>query len=226
MAAAKRSKSFASEVPDTGPGTIQLLAHTALDRAAYTTLVTFGCHAWHVESADFSAKQVWAALRKRPRLVLCIADTAVIDVVQALEFVQRLAPEARVIVVSIAEDAAHVALWGNCRFDGYVAKERPRDELFAAIHAVAEGGKWISAEIQVHLERGRQAAAMPTRLSRREAELLPLLARGLPLREAASQMGICYKTADSYRTSLLRKLGVRDRVELARYAIRHQLIVP
>ena len=59
-----------------------------------------------------------------------------------------------------------------------------------------------------------------------ETELLPLLAQGLTLREAAARMAIGYKTADSYRTSLLRKLGVRDRVELARYAIRERIIEP
>ena len=64
------------------------------------------------------------------------------------------------------------------------------------------------------------------RLSRREAELLPLLAGGLTLRDAAFQMAVSYKTADSYRTSLLRKLGVHDRVELARYAIRERIIQP
>lgn len=62
------------------------------------------------------------------------------------------------------------------------------------------------------------------RLSRRETELLPLLARGLSLRDAAARMAVSYKTADSYRTSLLRKLGVKDRVELARYAIRERII--
>jgi DNA-binding NarL/FixJ family response regulator len=63
-------------------------------------------------------------------------------------------------------------------------------------------------------------------LSRREAELLPLLARGMTLREASEKMSVSYKTADSYRTSLLRKLGVRDRVELARLAIRERIIDP
>ena len=63
-------------------------------------------------------------------------------------------------------------------------------------------------------------------LSQREVELLPLLARGLKLRDAAHKMMVSYKTADSYRTSLLRKLGIRDRVELARYAIRERIIDP
>lgn len=68
--------------------------------------------------------------------------------------------------------------------------------------------------------RGAARANGSPRLSRRETELLPLLARSLTLRDAAVQM------ADSYRSNLLRKLGIRDRVELARYAIRQQIIQP
>ena len=61
-------------------------------------------------------------------------------------------------------------------------------------------------------------------LSPRESELLPLLARGMKLRDSAARMSITYKTADSHRTRLMRKLGVQSRVELARYAIRKHII--
>ena len=48
----------------------------------------------------------------------------------------------------------------------------------------------------------------------------------MTLRNAATKMTVSYKTADSYRTSLLRKLGLHDRVELARYAIRERIVEP
>lgn len=61
-------------------------------------------------------------------------------------------------------------------------------------------------------------------LSRRELELLPLLADGMTLQAAAERLGITYKTADSYRSNMLRKLGLRDRIQLARFAIREGVI--
>jgi len=80
--------------------------------------------------------------------------------------------------------------------------------------------------VRAAIEKGQGAARGLATLSQREIELLPLLARGMTLREAASKMAVSYKTADSYRTSLLRKLGVRGRVELARLAIRERIIEP
>lgn len=68
-----------------------------------------------------------------------------------------------------------------------------------------------------------QANNMP-HFTPRELELLPLLASGLTLREAAERMCVSYKTADGHRTSLFRKCGVQNCVQLARYAIRNKLI--
>jgi DNA-binding NarL/FixJ family response regulator len=95
-----------------------------------------------------------------------------------------------------------------------------------AILAVAGGQGYFPAGIREAFRAGREHKIGEARLSKRESELLPLLARGLTLREAAERMTVSYKTADSYRTNLLRKLRVRDRVELARYAIRQGIIEP
>lgn len=63
-------------------------------------------------------------------------------------------------------------------------------------------------------------------LSQVELDLLPLIASGLPLRDAARALAISYKTADNSRTRIFRKLGVRDRMQLARFAIREGIIPP
>jgi DNA-binding NarL/FixJ family response regulator len=76
----------------------------------------------------------------------------------------------------------------------------------------------------VRLTRPRSAAVAA--LSRRERELLALLGKGATLKEAAAQMQVSYKTADNQKTSLMRKLGIHDRVELARFAIREGLVSP
>jgi two-component system response regulator NreC len=94
-----------------------------------------------------------------------------------------------------------------------------------AIDLTLMGRRYLPEEIR---KARQQLAARDGRsgLSRRETELLPLLAGGLKLQEAASRMNVSYKTADSYRTSLLKKLGLRSRVDLTRYAIRERIIVP
>ncbi len=63
-------------------------------------------------------------------------------------------------------------------------------------------------------------------LTPRERELLSLLAQGLSLKAAGRMMNVSYKTADKHKVSLMRKLDIHDRVELARFAIREKIIVP
>jgi DNA-binding NarL/FixJ family response regulator len=184
---------------------VHLIGQSALDRLAYRRLLEDQLHLRVVADSDFRPASIWAALRCRPSLVLADADLPQPEVVDALLMISRLCPEARIVVISAAIDPQAVEAWARCPLHGYVVKD-------GGLHAP--------------FVRGAARANGSLHLSRREAELLPLLARGLTLREAAAQMTISYKTADSYRSNLLRKLGIRDRVELARYAIRQQIIQP
>jgi DNA-binding NarL/FixJ family response regulator len=177
-----------------------------------------------VESG-FEATGVWAALRARPTVCVVDADAPDPRALDAVQMVPRLAPTVKVLVLTSVTDAAALSAWRTCILDGLVVKSGGVAELGVALDAVLSGRRHFSAPAQRALFSSDANGGRPT-LSRREAELLPLLARGLKLQDAAKQMQISYKTADSYRTSLLRKLGLRDRVELARYAIRERIISP
>lgn len=211
---------------DRGGTRTYLLGHSLLDRLAYRRLLTAEARTEVSVDSDFSPTAVWAALRTRPDLVIVTADAATSDVIDAVQVIMRLRPECRVLVVSAAIEPARVEAWGLCPLQGYVVKDGGIEELRAAVAAVLAGRTYYSEGVRRALDRGSARAHEPQRLSRRETELLPLLARGMTLREAAARMAVSYKTADSYRTSLLRKLGVHDRVELARYAIRAGVIEP
>ncbi|MBK9118337.1 MAG: response regulator transcription factor [Phycisphaerales bacterium] len=205
---------------------IQIVARHALDRAAYRVLLAAYGQPWVLADADFGAPQNRPTPCGQPQVVICIVDAPRAEALEVLERIRRHHPEARLLIVSGATDAGHISWWSGCALDGYVPKDVEPQDLCAAVCALLRRETWFPAHILSLLEHGRRTAAHAARLSRREAELLPLLARGLALRDAAELMGISYKTADSYRTGLLRKLGVRDRVELARYAIRHHLVEP
>ena len=205
---------------------VYLVGHSALDRLAYRCLLTdeFQCEV--AVDSDFRPTGVWAALRHNPDLVLVVADTPQPAVIDAAQMITRLRPESLIIVVSAAVEPREIESWARCPLHAYVVKDGGVEELRAAMSAAVAGREYYSPGIRETLTRAASKHNATTKLSRREAELLPLLARGLTLREAASQLTISYKTADSYRTTLLRKLGVRDRVELARYAIRQHIIDP
>ncbi|MGE3181619.1 MAG: LuxR C-terminal-related transcriptional regulator, partial [Phycisphaerae bacterium] len=162
-------------------------------------------------------------LRHKPDLIIVDCNQPTSQVVDAVQMIQRLQPDARIVVLSAAVDPVTVQAWSRCSLRGYVVKDGDADEARRAVDAVLAGSEYYSAGVRGAIQANIIKNGAAT-LSRREAELLPLIARGLKLRDAAREMSVSYKTAESYRTSLLRKLGVKDRVELARYAIRERII--
>lgn len=205
-----------------------LLGPSRLDRLAYRLLLKQHL-GWDLAAdADFVPTAVWTALRTKPDAVLIDAGGPTSPAVEAAVIISRLRPSARVLVMGNAVDPLQLQAWRHAKIHAYVVKDAGLDELRRALREVLAARSYFSEGVRraIQQDRDRGTGANKTRLSRRESELLPLLARGLPLREAAQQMTVSYKTADSYRTSLLRKLGLRDRVELARYAIRERIVDP
>jgi len=199
---------------------------TELDRLAYRVLLReeLGCVV--AAECDFKATAVWMALRANPEIVLSLVDTPSTEEVESIQMINRLHPRTRVGLVSAIVDPALVERWATCRLQAYIVKSGGVEELRAGVAALLRAHTFFSSGIQQVLERAEETRNGLQKLSRREAELLPLLARGMTLREAAEAMSVSYKTADSYRSSLLRKLGLHDRVQLARYAIRERIIDP
>ncbi len=205
---------------------IYLMGPSALDRHAYRLLLQYEWQLNVAVESGFAPVAVWAAMRAKPDLALVTADRASAEVYDAIQMIPRLRKQTRILVASASVDETILKEWGRCGIDGYVVKDGGIEELRPAFAAVLVGQEYYSAGVREAIERGRSCVNGLAALSRRETELLPLLARGMTLREAAAKMTVSYKTADSYRTSLLRKLGVRDRVELARLAIREHVIDP
>lgn len=206
---------------------IYLLGSSLLDRLAYRALLRDQLKRNVSTESDFAPTAVWAAMRTKPDLALVDADTAHSDAVDAVQMVARLHPPIRILVVGAAIDPMHIQAWGRCKLHGYVVKDGGVEELRVALTTILDQRQYFSEGVRDAIRNSSNAAnnGQPS-LSRRESELLPLLARGMTLRSAAQTMTVSYKTADSYRTSLLRKLGLHDRVELARYAIRERIIEP
>lgn len=203
---------------------LYLIGASALDRHAYRLLLRHELSREVSYESDFAPVAVWNALRNSPDFVLVLSDRVSGEVRDAVEMIPRLCPKARILVVSQIMDPTVMQSWAPCGIHGYVVKHGGVDELGRAIQAVEDGGFYFSDGTEQLVRRRRRARGGGQALSRRESELLPLLARGMPLRDAAAELNISYKTADSYRTSLFRKVGVRDRVELSRYAIRQRII--
>ena len=203
---------------------VYLLSGCALDRAAYRRLLIKDLDLHVVADTDYRPASIWTGLRRDPEVILAHADVIGPRVIDALQMIGHLRPTLGIIAVSAAHERRELEPWGRCPLRGYVKKQGGLEELRTAILAVLAGREYFSPGTRNAIMRGAAGARHEGGLSRREADLLPLLARGLTLRQAALEMAISYKTADSYRSNLLRKLGIRDRVGLARYAVREGLI--
>jgi DNA-binding NarL/FixJ family response regulator len=111
---------------------------------------------------------------------------------------------------------------------GYVLKRAADADLVDALRAVAEGRPFLSSDSQRELlhEWEEGIAEADDSLTPRELEVLKLIAEAHTNRQIADTLMLSEKTVESHRANLLSKLGMRDRVELVRYAIRRGLIEP
>lgn len=106
---------------------------------------------------------------------------------------------------------------------GYVLKENADGELSHAIRCASHGEQYVSPCVAVRLEALRRAVDIDG-LSQRETEVLRLIALGLTSSEISDKLHLSKRTIDAHRRRIHRKLGLRKRSELVRYAIRHNLI--
>lgn len=148
------------------------------------------------------------------------ADVMIVDLFDdaaTLAEVRRFrACHPRIPLIGIFSEPAAASRIGQLPAFAPLRRSAPIDEFIAVVAALQPAIPTI--------ESGNGTGEKLDALSPREMELLPLLAAGQTLQAAARKLGITYKTADSYRSNLLRKLGIRDRIQLARFAIRAGII--
>jgi DNA-binding NarL/FixJ family response regulator len=164
-------------------------------------------------------------------------DLAILDITMprltglqaAREIVQRR-PALRVLILSMHDNEEYLFEALRVGAAGYVLKSAVDTDLVSASRAALRGEAFlypgaVSALIRSHLERTRDEPGFDP-LSPRESEVVKLVAEGLSSKEIADVLVISPKTVERHRANVLEKLGLRDRVDLTRYAIRRGLIEP
>lgn len=182
------------------------------------------------EDADSAIEKV---LELRPAVVLMDIDMPGISCFDAIRTIRSRMPDTKFILVTAHEHDEYLEQALKAKANGFVVKSEGISALIEAIHSVIMGRIHFSPVIMNRLviqgDEIRLEDPPKSRLgtlSPREYELLRVLAKGLSLKEAAAMMGISYKTADKQKDSLMTKLDIHDRVELARFAIREGLVEP
>ena len=149
------------------------------------------------------------------------------DGIETTREVLRERPEVRVLVLSMQDDPSYVREAFAAGACGYVLKEAADAEVVHAVREVAAGGRYVHPALGARLvsadaEARRRAEADP--LTDREREVLRLLALGHTNQEIAGRLYISLRTAETHRAHIMRKLGLRTRADLVRYALENDLL--
>jgi DNA-binding NarL/FixJ family response regulator len=152
--------------------------------------------------------------------------------IQAARELTRRRPELRILMLSMHDNERYFFEALRAGASGYVLKSVVDRDLVEACRATMRGEPFlypraVQALIRDHMERTGDGDSIPEDpLSPRESEVLKLVAEGSTSQEIADLLVLSRKTVERHRANILDKLGMRDRVELTRYAIRRGLVEP
>jgi DNA-binding NarL/FixJ family response regulator len=160
-------------------------------------------------------------------------DIVIMDIsmpgMNGLAATQRLnekCPDAKVLTLTRHADSSYLQQLMRAGASGYVLKQSRPAELLHAIRSVASGGKYLDASMTAPVigSYARVAPALPgpeptTPLSPRETEVLRLIAWGNTNKEIAARLDLSVKTVEAHKANGMRKLGMRGRIDIVRYAL-------
>jgi two-component system, NarL family, nitrate/nitrite response regulator NarL len=141
----------------------------------------------------------------------------------ALGDIEQLAAVTKVMVLTASESVENAIVAMRLGARAVVQKRFAVQTLVEAIHAVAEGLVWMPPSLQAEVASQWSAPASKS-LTGRETEIVRLVAGGLRNAEIARRLAITEATVKTHLNNIFDKLGLRDRVELAVYALRHGLV--
>jgi len=170
--------------------------------------------------------------RLRPDVVVMDIAMPELNGIEATHQVRRAAPATRIIILSAYGDAEQVKLALRAGASGYIIKRSDIDELVMAIKLVSRGNTYFSNDLAEQLDLSEliyeakrpEQTSLRDRLTTRELEVLQLLAEGHTGRSIAEKLVISPKTVEGHKTRLMTKLGVRNRTDLIRFALKAELI--
>jgi DNA-binding NarL/FixJ family response regulator len=184
-----------------------------------------------VAEAEDGAEAVEKALKEDVHLVILDVSMPRMTGIQAAAELHKRKPEIRVLILSMHDNEQFLFEALKAGASGYVLKSGADRDIVDAARAAMRGESFlypgaVSALVRDFLDRPADDKRAFDPLTPRELEILKLIAEAHTSKEIAEMLFISVKTVERHRANILEKLGMRDRVELTRYAIRRGLIQP
>ena len=180
-----------------------------------------------VGEAGDGREAVRLASQHKPDVALLDLAMPLLNGIDAAIEIRRVSSRTRTILVTMYGDQEQLlgALRAGVR--GYLLKTRAVEDLETAIREVHKGGVFLGDFPEDALESYRAIPASGRDpLTRREREVLQLVAEGKTTKEIAAILGVTFKTAESHRAHIMDKLDIHDIASLVRYAVRRGLVTP
>ena len=161
----------------------------------------------------------------RPHVV--VMDIAMPDI-NGIEVTQKMMsdlPQTKIIGLSMYDDRNIVTKMLKAGAAGYLLKEDAFADLLNAIGIILQGDIYLPEKLRSLVLRSLQTGDPSMRLTKRETDVVQLLASGKGTKEIADILSISVKTVESHRSNIMKKLNLNNLADLTRYAIRDGLII-
>lgn len=153
--------------------------------------------------------------------------------IEATRWIKEQNPETKIILISSEVNKDFITAGVKVGIDGYLPKDVSKDQLLTAIRTVVKGEKYFSQEVTTlvfqdfYLQK-TEGKGLPTKkskeLTRRENEVLVLIANGKSLKQIADELFISIKTVETHKLHIQEKLGFSNTAQLVKYAIENKLV--
>ncbi len=209
------------------PVTVRVLIvddHTLVRAGLCRLLQTFGGVLVTGEASN-AEQALELAVQQHPDVVLMDLSLPGRSGLEALSDIRRKVPQARVVMMSMHDDTAHVRDALDRGAVGFVVKDAAPQELEIALRAAHSGQVFLSPQISARMLApmlGRERPTGIAALSPRQRQILRQLGNGQTTKEIAAELGISVKTVETHRARMMEALGCRRANDLLLLAVRHQ----
>jgi DNA-binding NarL/FixJ family response regulator len=181
-----------------------------------------------VGSVRDGAALVEAARRLRPEVIVTDIAMPVMNGLEAMRELRRQGISARIVVLTMYADpqlAQEAFLAGA---SAYILKHSAGEELITAVRDVLRGRTYVTpllaADLPPGIPEAARPAALPTRLTARQRQVLQMVAEGRTMKEIALALNVSARTAESHKYQMMSTLGARTTADLVRYAVQIGLV--
>jgi DNA-binding NarL/FixJ family response regulator len=175
-----------------------------------------------VGEADDGAEAIRLVRELRPDVLVMDVSMPGLDGLKATDALTTTVPGTRILILTRHTERSYVQRLLTAGVSGYVLKQSAADELVRAIRRVVAGQKYLDPAITDqalgNVSAGTRRAA-GVHLTRREEDVLRFVALGFLAKEIADRIGISIKTVETHKAKAMIKLGLKNRIDIVRYAM-------